>query len=468
MKIPSILKRNWKPLLTLGFGVLVFLFWMLRYPFLLLGKEEVTLFLWDKEFLRERLAAPGGLAHYIGDFLTQFFYDIRLGALVFALLFVVQQWMVWRLCKRWEKKEHAEGHEQETKAAGVYLLSFIPSFILWFLTGDLNVEMTYIVAVVLASALMTIIPVNKKAGVIILVIAIPLTYWLLGPVAVILPFCVFLQCGHTCRSAIITFVALMLLAILCVVGSWWFAPYPLNQLVQGIHYCFWDSTSSAIGELLLLLAIVAIPFFCGKIGNKLGNKACWFVGVACFLLGLLLAPRGFHDSDYEEVEYDALLRCDLWQTIYAKGKTNIPGTMACRLTFGEALCRKGEASRSEMMKALTTNGVMNSQPSAFIMSELYFMNNMVNKSQYAAFEAMQSGFYSKSARALRRLVETNLITGHYKVALKYISLLEETLFYRSWAKKMRTLAEHPEHIDDHPTYGPLRLAYLQSEDELFY
>ena len=33
---------------------------------------------------------------------------------------------------------------------------------------------------------------------------------------------------------------------------------------------------------------------------------------------------------------------------------------------------------------------------------------------------------------------------------------------------MRTLAEHPEHIDDHPTYGPLRLAYLQSEDELFY
>lgn len=467
MKIPSILKRCWKPLLTLGFGVLVFLFWMLRYPFLLLGREEVTLFLWDKEFLRERLAAPGGLAHYIGDFLTQFFYDIRLGALVFALLFVVLQWMVWRLCKRWKKK-HAEGHEQETKAAGVYLLSFFPSFILWFLTGDLNVQMTYIVAVVLATALMTIMPMNKKAGTIILVIAIPLTYWFLGPVAVMLPFCVFLQSGHTCRSAIFTFVALMLLAILCVVGSWWFVPYPLNQLVQGIHYCFWDSTSSAIGELLLILVIVAIPFLCGKIGTKLGNKACWFVGVTCFLLGLLLAPRGFHDSDYEEVEYDALLRCDLWQTIYAKGKANIPSTMACRLIFGEALCRKGEASRSEMMKALTTNGVMNSQASAFIMSELYFMNNMVNKSQYAAFEAMQSGFYSKSARALRRLVETNLVTGHYKVALKYISLLEETLFYRSWAKKMRTLAEHPERIDDHPTYGPLRLAYLQSEDELFY
>ena len=467
MKIPSILKRCWKPLLTLAFGVLVFLFWMLRYPFLLLGKEEVTLFLWDKEFLRERLAAPGGLAHYIGDFLTQFFYDIRLGALVFTLLFMLLQWMVWRLYQRWKKK-HANAHEQEGRTAGVYLLSFIPSFILWFITGDLNVQMTYIVAVVLVTALMTIIPMDKKAGLIVLVIAIPLSYWFLGPAAVMLPFCVFLQRGYTCRSAIITFVALMLLAILCVVGSWWFAPYPLNQLVQGIHYCFWDSTSSANRELLLLLAIVAIPFLCGKIGAKLGNKSGWFVGVTCFLLGLLLAPRGFHNSDYEEVEYDGLLRCDLWNNICAKGKANLPSTMACRLTFGEALCRKGEASRGEMVKALTTNSVMNSQSSAFIMSDLYLMNNMVNRSQHAAFEAMQSGFYSKSARALRRLVETNLITGHYKVALKYISLLEETLFYRSWAKKMRPLAEHPERIDDHPTYGPLRLAYLQSEDELFY
>jgi hypothetical protein len=76
--------------------------------------------------------------------------------------------------------------------------------------------------------------------------------------------------------------------------------------------------------------------------------------------------------------------------------------------------------------------------------------------------------YNKSARALRRLVETNIVTGQYEVALKYISILEETMFYRGWARRMKLLAEHPEKINDHPVYHRLKEIYDKGEDMFFY
>ena len=84
------------------------------------------------------------------------------------------------------------------------------------------------------------------------------------------------------------------------------------------------------------------------------------------------------------------------------------------------------------------------------------------------FEAMESmSNYNKSARALCRLTETAIVTGQYEVALKYISILEETLFYKRWAQKMRQLATHPENIKNHPKYGALQKIYGETEDMLF-
>ena len=112
--------------------------------------------------------------------------------------------------------------------------------------------------------------------------------------------------------------------------------------------------------------------------------------------------------------------------------------------------------------------VMNSQPSAFTASELYFQMGMVRMSQRAAFEAMEAVYCNKSGRALRRLAETALITGEDEVASKYLSILEETLYYRKWAHEMRQYLGHPELLETHPTYGRLQDYYLHEEDRLFY
>ena len=57
-------------LLTLVFGLMVFLFWWRRYPFALTYQEQLQLFMFDDDFFCSRIAEPGGLARYIAEFLV--------------------------------------------------------------------------------------------------------------------------------------------------------------------------------------------------------------------------------------------------------------------------------------------------------------------------------------------------------------------------------------------------------------
>ncbi|MBR1541894.1 MAG: hypothetical protein IJ628_04700 [Bacteroidaceae bacterium] len=52
-------------LLTLVFGICVFIFWRMRYPFALTFQEQLQLFLFDDDYFLERIAEPGGLARYV-------------------------------------------------------------------------------------------------------------------------------------------------------------------------------------------------------------------------------------------------------------------------------------------------------------------------------------------------------------------------------------------------------------------
>jgi hypothetical protein len=115
------------------------------------------------------------------------------------------------------------------------------------------------------------------------------------------------------------------------------------------------------------------------------------------------------------------------------------------------------------------NLMLKSIPSAFMMSEVAMRAGMVNVAQRAAFEAMEAiPNYNKSARALCRLVETNMITGQTEVALKYIAILEQTTFYGGWAGKMKQMAENQQLLHSHKFYHRLKEYYENGEDVFFY
>ena len=171
----------------------------------------------------------------------------------------------------------------------------------------------------------------------------------------------------------------------------------------------------------------------------------------------------------EELEYDYLLRLGKWEGIVAKNQQSKTMILSCQNAVRIALWKTGRLAPEYLQNCLLNpKEVLSSRASAYMMSDIYMMLGQVGMAQRAAFEAMESiEDYDKSGRSLMRLTETSLITGRTEVALKYISLLEHTLFYRSWAKKMRLLAEHPELMKG-TAYDQMKQMYDESENLLFY
>ena len=362
MKLETWVCSYWHWLLTALFAVAVFCFWLFALPHLMLAREQMELFLWNTDYLTERLAIPGGLSQYLGEFIVQFFLNPVYGACWYALLFVAIQLLTWRVFKK---------TIQTTKttriiSAFIYLLSFVPAICFCNLWTNMNIPMTLTVGFLLILMLLNLLLPFKMAGRIIgLLVLIPVGYWLIG------------------------------------------------------NDCNWES-------------------------DKVGT--------------------------YEEMEYDMLIRQQKWDKIVAKFQQKSSELVSIQNVARLAARYRGQINQQELMIGLMlSKQSLSSISSAFMTSEVAMQIGMVNVAQRSAFEAMEAiPNYNKSARALRRLVETNLVTGQYEVALKYISILEETTFYRGWARKMKPLAEHPETIKDNPVYYRLKEVYDNGEDMFFY
>ena len=105
---------------------------------------------------------------WVSEFLVQLFYVRWAGALVHALLAVLLQLSVWRAARC----------VSDAGNRGLYALSFLPSLLMLVHLGDVEVLLSYPVALIIAVAFC---PLFVKAGWHRLWL-IPLGWWLVGPV----------------------------------------------------------------------------------------------------------------------------------------------------------------------------------------------------------------------------------------------------------------------------------------------
>ncbi len=241
--------------------------------------------------------------------------------------------------------------------------------------------------------------------------------------------------------------------------------YGLWQYVRDFFAQFFHFAS--VGALLSALACVVVQLLSWWLLSRIG-KWKTFLFVVSFVPALFVWHLMFSKFtiNNDETSYDWLLRRGRWTSILQK---NYPSSMACQNVVRLAQYQTGRISENEMFDELTlTNDVLGSRTAAYMMSDVYMYAGMVNMAQRASFEAMASiEDFSMSGRALQRLTETALVTGQYRVAEKYISILEKTVYYRDFARRMRELVENPSLIASHPTYGKLQKIYQNTNDVLF-
>lgn len=457
---------------SLLFGGLVFLFWGLYYPHHLHYHEQLQLFLLTPEYWTDKLGHPGGVAEYLAEFLTQFYFHAWIGALILALALVALQRQVWSLARR--------------AGAGeiVFPLSFLPAIVFWIFLCDEHAMLAALISTLLTlSTLMG----HQQVGqytlprMLYTVLLLPLLYWLVGGAFLILVVIVTLREAVGARnrrgekaplSARLGLAATVaLLGILAPFLTQGLTQYPLKALFLGINYYRFPEIYP--NSLLLALALSClVPLIMPPL-SRLGRPT-----ILSATQGLLLLAGGYGiysaaDPHQEEIlAYDYLTRMKRWQPIIRMAERKQPETPFTVACLNLALAKTGQLG--DRMFHFYQNGYEGLIPSfqrdflyPLSAAEVFYHLGMINTSQRYTFEAMEAiPDYKKSGRAYVRLAETNLINGQYAVAAKYLRALTHTIYYRRWALNAMSYLNDEAKINAHPEWGWLRQARY-TEDFLF-
>ncbi len=463
------LKKNWKIGLSMLFGVAVLLFWGRVYPAHLSYQEQFQLFLFDADYWWERIVIPGGLADYIAEYLTQFYYHVWAGACILAFLYVLMQRLVWKLAK------------EQGAADTYYPLSFLPVILLWHFMGDENAMLSWVVALllVLAASCLYAGLKGKWQRTVYVLVALPLLYWMAGAAhfifmgwVIIREFRLNLKDWNFWDGVgVLWGVGLWSIGCPLLASIW--VQYPIYRLMVGIGYYRFPVVIPWI-ELGIALLLVILPFLAAALPEVKRKKGLFGASLmaAVALFGYYYVAAGCDMDKEEAMAYDQLVRNKQWQEIIGKAEKKSPTSPFGVTCLNLALGKTGQMG--DRMFEFYQNGTEGLLPefqrdftSPLPTAEAFYHLGMINTAQRFTFEAMEAiPNFRKSGRCFKRLAETNLINGQYEVAAKYLRALRKTLFYKDWAEETMTYLYDEKKINAHKEWGWLR-QIRYTEDFLF-
>ena len=473
----NLMIKSWKPLLSLLFGVAVVIFWAVPYVGGLCFQEQYQMFLFDTGYFLERIVLPGGLADYISEFLVQFYYMPVLGGTIIALLLMSIQAISWGLMKQYGMKAVFPG----------YLLSFVPSIVLWCAMGDQNLLLSFVVALS-GALLMGWIHNrfhNRLVKVVFELVSTALVYWFLGPVVFL--YAVLMigdtlmkgkQKGHLLSSLGYS-ACLLILTVAWILLTTQSLQYPLYRIFSGLNYYRYPGTVSPL-PLGVMIWTVVVVFF-----GMVPDRHAWIkklqqskvVMVLSYVLVIVASWFGikasFDEMTYDLIDYDFLVRTEQWDKIIEKAEKKPATTPLSVSCVNLALSQKGVLA--DRLFEFYQNGGEGLFPtftrdmiSPVSTAEIFFRLGMVNDAERYMFEAQEAiPNYRKSARLTRRIIECEIINGNYQVAAKLLRRLQKTLFYSNWANQTMALLGNEKAINRHPVYGKLRKYREKKQDFLF-
>lgn len=459
------------------FFLAVFMYFWIVYPFHISYQEHYQMFLYNFSYMKETVSYPGGVAGYLSAFLTQFFLFPTAGALIVALLLGALQGLVWNAAKK-------------LGASGLYYpLSFVPSLIYWSLMGDENYLPVGIVAPVLSLLCFYVYSRlnNDKCRLVSFLIITPLLF-LADGVSFLLFSVISAIFEYTkVDKASETRLQTRQLVMLCLAWTFicfLFIPlilrntglmYPKSLLYFGVPFYRFPLLGISYPVFVYLFSLLLVPVLSAAVSSRFSTQKI-LLHSALYLIVAVSGGWLVHDMTNKEKEevmaYDYYTYNRNWKKVLEmaeKKSPDSPLTVAC---LNLALCKQGlMADRMFNFYQNGTEGLLPSYTKDFtaplVAAEIYYHIGFVNTAQRFTFEAMESiPNYNKSARAIKRLAETNIINGEYDVARKYLNLLSNTFFYKDWAAQALAAIEDESLIAQNEEWSYLR-KYRTKKDFLF-
>jgi len=408
--------------------------------------EQWQIFLYDWPFVASVLWQPGGMVRLISGFLVQFFVYPGLGALIFALLLTLTGFFTASVLK------------QLASASRLFVLGLLPVVSLLFLQFNVNYQLAGTTAfLLLVTGLNCYLKVRSLWHRVLFDLCTSLILYLLaGPIASLFVVSVLLiELFTHFRSSylflipgIIVYSSAALSLRLGVTGE-------MKQLLLPDGYFEWHQKvvfiyqTWAVMFALLLLALVLRLF-------KAVKKRVWQTGlIAQFIVvgGFVFYCLSFMIDDRNELfkELEHYISTGDWDRVLERSKGKGTNNYLCQNCRNLALAEKGKLTENlfDYPQAGIQNIILHWDKTVYVaalLSDVYFSMGHIAMSQKMAFEASGNG-NKYNPRMLKRLVQTNLIFGNYRVAEKYITLLEKTQHYRRWARAQRQFLDNDSAID---------------------
>jgi len=454
-------------------GITAFILIQKNYEFHFYYMEQFQLFLYNKTFLSDLFFSFGGLSEIISRWLLQFYIYPWAGALITTSLLLSVAVLMNQIAIKISKNR------------SLILLPILSAIFLFFLHLNHNYYITGTISFIFVlTAFLIYLNIDnyKVKKIIVATLLTVLLFWLAGSVAFLFAIAIIiLQLLIDRKHILYSFLPLALIFILAYIGvnSGWIGDYSL--VFSPLLYYHHKMTPSPLiyYSWCLFLLLIFLTFVVNdiKISRKLHYFVfiCQIVIVSAVIYFLLPKYGQLLSAQYKQLDY--YTRMGRFDEIIEESKKPINNLLHAYY-LNIALMETDQLGKQFLQfDQKGINGlipIMNKELASLItLNELNFTLGDIAASQNFAFESNITISKTGSPRLYKRLVQTNLISGDYPVAEKYINLLEQTHYYKEWATNQRHFLYNDMAVENDELLGTKRRGlpaenYLLGATDLIY
>ncbi len=400
--------------------------------------EQVQLFRFDGLYFRAYLGQPGGLAKYLGSFLTQFYYYPAAGSIIIAGVLTTVFLLFHSACKRYGN------------IGWLLFIPFIPAALLMRAFVNIHFDMAYALGLLSAlTGFRCYIMLSPPARYIAGLTLFTAVYFVAGGNALLLATLMIVfelfEGKHRFK-----YPYLLLLVAWSALLPWlaWQTLYTVP-----IHEAYFSLTPESypfptLSDKVLWLSFPLLYLFWRLIAAKTTqwNLTPWKILVpSCLLVTVTTAYSAYSVYDRREEIINRMafeMQRDNWEPVLALGKAYpSKNRLVCYFT-NIALAESGQLPyRMFQYRQVGTAGLFLDWQlnyfSLWYLGELYYRLGIIPEAEHCTFEALVSSPKEPAAQTMRRLVYTNIARRDSTSACKYLEYFEHSLAYRGWAQRQR-------------------------------
>jgi hypothetical protein len=428
------------------FFISCFLYFLIFNRYLLIYHEQIQLFRYELSYFREFLSVPGGLMRYTGAFFTQFYLFPLAGASIVTLAGL----SIYSVTRFIFRKHHLTG----------VLPALVPAVLLAALHSNYlyTLACTFGLIISLGFFAIYISISNNKFRRLLGFCGWPILYFMTG--------------GYALAAILLCFVHEFLFrqsSYHLLIASLFLLPALLVPYITS-HYILYIKADMAwtfflplfiegTARYLLILLLVYCPVVLIVLKGLLHflklesvtfqwNWKTLTAGTLIFIcLSGWLITRVYDRKTEIWLGMDHCVQRSDWNGAL-KLSSAYPGKNRLVMYFtnlslyktgrmGDRLFCYPQAGIEGLWLKWERNGI-----SPFFGGEIYYQLAYTSEAYRWAFEAMVAK--GPNPRCLKRLAVTSLVNGDITLARKYLKVLDQSLFYRKWAKQYLYYTDHPE------------------------